>query len=112
MHKCLTPAQRKVHLRAARSRYYRKKKKDPSWVEQNRRIAREGMQRLSQRRALSGKRGGVPQLAPGYAIVSATRVDHPPLYYIDAGGHIRQEDARSAEAVIRDWERQQRRNHK
>ena len=48
----------------------------------------------------------------GLSLVSKGTLHNPPLYYLDRHGAIRREDTRSAEQLIRDFQRQSRRTKK
>jgi hypothetical protein len=94
-----------------RAKYYARKKQDPAWLIASRKKSREAMRRLSERRAWLKLelRGGL-RGAQGYTVVSAKELKNPRLKWLDSHGVLHEETERSAEELISEWQRSQKKN--
>jgi hypothetical protein len=90
--------QRQANLTAAQRQHQNALRRKNWPAKAERRAAR----RFRSRRAVNFQR------EEGLAIATRATLERPPLTYIDATGRLWQEDFRSAEQLIADWQREQK----
>jgi hypothetical protein len=88
-------------------------RKDAEFRRRHNTASRIGMQKIRERRAwmLQKKRGGVAGMT-GYTVISGAELTAPSLRYIDANGCVHIEEELSAEQLIREWEKAQKKERK